>query len=171
MLPEETIAGLLKRRELTLATAESLTGGLLGELVTSVPGASAYYRGGMITYATEAKGNVLGVSFETLRTDGPVSCRTACEMAAKVRAAFQASIGVSTTGVAGPSPQDGHPVGTLFIGISFGGQTRCVPLHGPGGSREEVRQWAAREALKAVIEALVDANTWKADRESPPDTS
>ncbi|HWH00795.1 MAG TPA: CinA family protein [Pilimelia sp.] len=156
LLPEEIVADLLRQRSLTLATAESLTGGMLGELVTSVPGASTFYLGGMITYATEAKRDVLGVSPDTLGTEGPVSCRTACEMAARVSERFGSAIGVSTTGVAGPTMQDGHPVGTLYVGLSYGGRVRCLPFHGPGGSRDEIRRWAARTALDAVVRAVRD---------------
>jgi nicotinamide-nucleotide amidase len=154
VLAEEIVSELLKRTGLTLATAESLTGGIVGQMITSVPGASSFYLGGMITYATRVKSAVLGVSDETLRTSGPVSCQTACEMASRARAVFDASIGLSTTGVAGPTTQDGHPVGTLFVGISIGDGTRCVQMSGPEGDRREVREWAARKALGVLVQAL-----------------
>ncbi|SCL19363.1 CinA family protein [Micromonospora inyonensis] len=157
MLPEEIVANLFKRHGLTLATAESLTGGMVGERVTSVPGASAYYLGGVITYATEAKRDVLGVSADVLRTDGPVSSRAASEMALRASERFGSSVGVATTGVAGPAMQDGHPVGTLFVGICCHGQVRCLPFRGPDGSREEIRRWASEMALNAVIDAVRDA--------------
>ncbi|MEQ4301740.1 CinA family protein [Plantactinospora sp. B6F1] len=154
MRHEEEIGPLLSGRGLSLATAESLTGGLVGNLVTSVSGASGYYRGGIISYATEAKEKVLHVRAATLAAHGPVSWQTAIEMAVGVRDIFAASIGISTTGVAGPTEQDGHPVGTLHIGIADRAGADHLTLRGPAGSRAEVRAWAAREALAFLVARL-----------------
>lgn len=153
----EAIGHLLTSRGLSLATAESLTGGLVGELITSISGASGYYRGGIISYATEAKEKVLGVSAATLAAHGPVSQQTAIEMAVNVRRLFSASIGISTTGVAGPTEQDGHPVGTLYLGIADADGADHVALRGPAGSRAEVRAWAAQEALALLAARLEQA--------------
>ncbi|GAA4446158.1 CinA family protein [Phytohabitans houttuyneae] len=150
-----TAATLLSRYGLTLATAESLTGGLVGQLVTSVAGASAFYVGGMITYATEAKSGVLGVDPAVLREQGPVSPEVARQMAARVRVVFGASMGLATTGVAGPTEQDGNPVGMLHVGIADATGTRAITLKGPDGSRAEVRAWAAQAALTELVGQLL----------------
>ncbi|MFY1654000.1 CinA family protein [Solwaraspora sp. WMMB762] len=154
MLPEEALAKLLKQSNLTLATAESLTGGLVGELITSVPGASSFYLGGMITYATESKSEVLGVDRDTIREEGPVSCNTARQMAARIREKFGSSIGLATTGVAGPTMQDGHPVGTLHIGFADSVGDQCISLRSSLSDRVAIRNWAAREALTVVVNKL-----------------
>lgn len=154
MRPEELVAQLLTRHHLTLATAESLTGGQVGHVITSVPGASAFYKGGVISYATEAKERVLDVDADLLRTHGPVSAEAAVQMATNVRKLFEASIGVSTTGVAGPSMQDGHPVGTLHVGVADERGAEHFALRGPAGTRAEVRAWATTTALELLSDRL-----------------
>ena len=109
---------LLRTAGATLATAESLTGGRLAAAVTSVPGASASYLGGFVTYATELKESLLGVPRELVEQYGVVSGECASAMAAGCRAATGATYGVATTGVAGPDQQEGKPVGTVFVGLS-----------------------------------------------------
>lgn len=113
-LAAEVVAMLRARRE-TVATAESLTGGLLGATITGVPGASAVYRGGLIPYATELKAVLAGVSPTTLAEDGPVAASTAGQLAEGTARVCGADWGLATTGVAGPDSQDGHPVGQVFI--------------------------------------------------------
>ena len=108
----------LDRRGETLATAESLTGGMVGQLLTDVPGASASYLGGVISYATRLKATLAGVDAATLAELGPVAERTAAEMARGVARRCDADWGVATTGVAGPEAQDGHPVGQVFVAVS-----------------------------------------------------
>lgn len=105
------------RQGLTIATAESLTAGLCAATIAEVPGASAVLRGGVIVYATELKHDLAGVSEETLRAHGPVAAETAAELAEGAARRCGADVGVALTGVAGPDPQDGHPVGEVFIGI------------------------------------------------------
>lgn len=105
------------RRGLTIATAESLTAGLCAATIAEVPGASAVLRGGVIVYATELKHELAGVSDETLRVHGPVAAKTAAELAEGAARRCDADVGVALTGVAGPDPQDGHPVGEVFIAI------------------------------------------------------
>src|SRR5512145_2743384 len=115
--PAEIIAALV-RAGATVATAESLTGGLVSAALTSVPGASAAVRGGVVAYATDLKHELAGVPADTLRRDGPVAARTASAMATGVRRKCAATYGVATTGVAGPDAQDGHPPGTVHVAVA-----------------------------------------------------
>jgi nicotinamide-nucleotide amidase len=152
--PAREVVAELTRRGETLATAESLTGGLVGQLITAVPGASVGYRGGVISYATELKASLAGVSRSTLAEVGPVAGRTAAEMASGVAVRCGADWGLATTGVAGPDAQDGHPVGEVFVALAGpGGGQQVRALH-LSGDRESIRQEAAAQALKLLVEAL-----------------
>lgn len=106
----------LRERHQTVSTAESLTGGLVGSTITDVPGASAVYRGGLITYATELKAELAGVA--AALTDGPVAPTTAAQLALGAARVCGTDWGLATTGVAGPDPQDGHPVGQVFVAVA-----------------------------------------------------
>jgi nicotinamide-nucleotide amidase len=145
----------LRRSSETLATAESLTGGLIGELLTAVPGASVSYVGGVISYATRLKETLAGVPAATLHELGPVAARTAQEMAAGVAQRCSADWGLAVTGVAGPEPQDGHPVGQVFVGLACPAaawtSVRELRL---SGSRTEIRSQTAVSALALLTEAL-----------------
>ncbi|MDY6050578.1 MAG: CinA family protein [Corynebacterium sp.] len=114
----EALVAYLSDHGLTVACAESLTAGLAAATLAHVPGASAVLRGGVVTYATDTKHDVLAVSDETLATVGPISRQCAEEMANNVRELFGADWGLSFTGVAGPDSQDGHPVGEVWIGLA-----------------------------------------------------
>lgn len=151
----ERLLALLSRRGETLATAESLTGGLIGSLLTGVPGASTVYVGGVITYATSLKATLGGVEEQTLDRWGPVAAATAGEMAAGVAARCRADWGLSVTGVAGPDSQDGHPVGQVFVGISRPGDVllRVEELR-LRGSRAEIRNQTAERALALLAEVV-----------------
>jgi len=146
---------LLEGRRQTLATAESLTGGLVGALLTSVPGASAAYVGGVITYATRLKATLAGVDPHTLEELGPVAALTAEQMALGVATRCGADWGLSATGVAGPEMQDGHPVGQVFVGLAqpASGYRRVEEL-ALSGTRREVRDAAAERALVLLAEVL-----------------
>lgn len=145
----------LARRAETLATAESLTGGLIGQLLTSVPGASASYVGGVISYATRLKKTLAGVSGDTLRTHGPVAARTAAEMATGVAVRCGAEWGLAVTGVAGPDPQDGHPVGQVFVGLAHPSSAwQQVHELALSGDRAAIRAQTATSALALLAEAL-----------------
>jgi PncC family amidohydrolase len=110
---------LLSARGLTLALAESCTGGLIGSMITDVPGSSAYFLGSAVTYAYSAKENILGVKHETLLTQGAVSAETAAEMAKGAQRIFGADIAASVTGIAGPDgAMPGKPVGLVHIHLS-----------------------------------------------------
>ena len=150
----------LARCSQTLATAESLTGGLIGELLTSVPGASTCYLGGVISYATRLKQTLAGVSAATLDTVGPVAARTAEEMAVGVARRCSADWGLAVTGVAGPEPQDGHPVGQVFVGIARPvlGWSQVQELR-LSGDRAAIRRQTAVTALALLTDAVRDAST------------
>lgn len=134
----------------TVAVAESLTGGLLAAAITSVPGASAVFRGSVTAYATEIKASVLGVDADLLASRGAVDAEVARQMAYGVRRLFGASIGLSTTGVAGPTEQDGKPVGLVYVGYCASSRPTAEELH-LEGDREAIR---AQTVLRALSRAL-----------------
>jgi len=145
----------LTRRGQTLASAESLTGGLIGAVLTDIPGASDSYVGGVISYATRLKAILAGVNVATLAELGPVAAGTAVEMAHGVAERCDADWGVATTGVAGPETQDGHPVGQVFIAVSHqGGDLLSVRELQFQGERATIRQLTAEAAIGLLAEAL-----------------
>ncbi|HWC35651.1 MAG TPA: CinA family protein [Mycobacteriales bacterium] len=144
---------VLRRRGESAATAESLTGGLVGATLTGVAGASQTYRGGVIVYATDLKAELLGVPAVLLAERGPVDPGVAAAMAEGVRDRLGASWGVALTGVAGPDAQGGRAVGTVFIAVAGGRATTVVERSFPGG-REDVRWAACRDALHALYDRL-----------------
>ncbi|HVA74333.1 MAG TPA: competence/damage-inducible protein A [Acidimicrobiales bacterium] len=147
---ETAVGKLLMDRGMTLAVAESLTGGLVGSRLTEAEGASEFFLGSLVTYSTEAKRKLLGVG------DTPaVSEETARDMAAGTAAAFGADVGVSLTGVAGPTEQDGQPVGTVWIGIHEPSGTDARLLRLAGG-RDQIRQIAAISALDLLRRRLLE---------------
>jgi nicotinamide-nucleotide amidase len=146
------IVSVLGERGETLATAESLTGGMLGAAITAVPGASVVYRGGVIAYATELKAVLLGVPPHLLARHGPVHPGVAAAMAAGARDRLGATWGLATTGVAGPDPVDGFPPGTVHIAASAAlGVTRRLAL---AGDRDQVRRDTVDQALTLLLGLL-----------------
>ena len=144
---EEVVGRLLRERELTLALAESLTGGLVGHRVTNVPGSSAYLRGAVVAYANRVKQELLGVRRETLDAHGAVSEQTAAEMAAGVRRVFGTDLGLATTGIAGPEAATAEkPAGTLWLALAAadGTVTRHYQLW---GTRDWMKLLASQIAL------------------------
>lgn len=140
----------------TIATAESLTGGRVCALLTSVPGSSVVVLGGVVSYTTALKASVLGVSQQVLREHGAVAGDTALQMAQGVCRLSGSSLGVATTGVAGPDPSEGKSVGTVFVAVAVGeswGRVRALTLH---GSREQIRRQTVESALDLVLEALTE---------------
>ena len=136
----------------TLVTAESCTGGGIGAALTAIPGSSAVYKGGIISYTNWVKNRILGVDIELLDTHGAVSAPVAEAMAIGARKALEADIAVSVTGLAGPGGDEyGNPVGTVFLGYSDENQTVSRKYHFPG-SREDVRNQAIQKALELVLE-------------------
>ncbi|MEV6116869.1 CinA family protein [Streptomyces sp. NPDC052109] len=167
MTPQATeLVRLLTVRGETLAVAESLTGGLVAAEITSVPGASKVFRGSVTAYATELKHELLGVDGDLLAQRGAVDPQVAGQMAAGVRKALGADWGLATTGVAGPDPQDGQPVGTVFVavdgplsdlpGSAGGGKVEALRLN---GSRAEIRMESVRSVLAVLLERLAGEHT------------
>jgi nicotinamide-nucleotide amidase len=132
----------------TLAVAESLTGGLVAATLVDVPGASRVLRGGIVAYATDLKTALLGVDPALLAVHGAVHPEVAAQMARGVRERLGADVGLATTGVAGPDPQDGRTAGTVFVAVSTsdGEQVRQLAIE---GGRAEVRA-ASRDAVLAL---------------------
>lgn len=155
---QTVLVGALRERGLTIATAESLTGGLLSERITQVPGASDVFALGVCTYADDMKEKILGVQAATLASDGAVSPQTAAEMAAGVRALAGADIGLSTTGIAGPTGGTAKkPVGTVYVGIALRGATKILSLQlgRPGADqRAWIRHATALRAFSAVLKLI-----------------
>jgi nicotinamide-nucleotide amidase len=157
-LPVEQILGATLHAELlrasaSLATAESLTGGALGDLVSASPGASKTYVGGVVSYATSVKVDVLGVDPATVEEHGVVSARCAEQMAVGVRHLLGADWGLSTTGVAGPTSQEGKPVGTVFVGVAGADGVVAHELH-LDGDRAQVRALTCRRAAELLLDTL-----------------
>lgn len=165
------IAGLTAAG-LTVAVAESLTAGSVSAALADVPGASAVLRGGVVAYATDVKAAVLGVDAALLAEHGAVHPEVAAQMARGARRVLAAAVGVATTGVAGPTPQDGQPVGTVFVAVSSGnaseedrrpgpeveGPERVVALH-LAGDRAAVRRASATAALQLLADLVAELPT------------
>ncbi len=147
----ELIAALKQRGE-TVCTVESLTGGLLCASLTDVPGASAVVRGGVVAYTIDAKRDVVAVDPEVLRAHGAVSAEAATALADRILAIFGATWALSTTGVAGPSTQEGKPVGTVFVGLS-GPFSEVLELQ-LEGDRYDIRQQTCAAAMELLLRAL-----------------
>lgn len=136
----------------TLVTAESCTGGGIGAALTAVPGSSAVYKGGIISYTNWVKENLLNVDPQKLEKYGAVSAEVAKAMAQGARNSLQADIAVSVTGLAGPGGDEfGYPVGTVYIGYADKFRTECI-LFRFSGDREEIRNQAIQAALKIVLD-------------------
>jgi PncC family amidohydrolase len=134
----------------TLATAESLTGGLVGASLTAVPGSSDVYLGGVVSYAVSLKTAVLSVPEALIDDHGVVSEECAVAMAEGVRALTGADLAVATTGVAGPGDQDGVPAGTVWVAVSSGADHAATGL-ALAGDRDDVRRGAAAAALELAL--------------------
>ncbi|MEU7401568.1 CinA family protein [Streptomyces sp. NPDC044948] len=160
------VVRLLTVRGETLAVAESLTGGMVAAALTAVPGASQAFRGSVTAYATELKRQLLGVDGELLAVRGAVDPQVAARMAAGVRTALGADWGIATTGVAGPDPQDGQPVGTVFVAVdgpvasgggrAHGGKVEALRLN---GDRAEIRMESVRSVLALLLRELASEQT------------
>jgi nicotinamide-nucleotide amidase len=156
---ENTLEKLLIQKSLTISVAESCTGGLIGHIITSVPGSSAYFMGGIISYSNQAKCDLLSVSPETIKLYGAVSGETAIEMAKGVKERFNTDIGLSVTGIAGP---DGgnieKPVGTVYMGLVFDKEPIAIRYLFKG-DREQIKQQTAETAIENVRRYL-DGDTF-----------
>ena len=160
---EGTLGELLTDRGETLAVAESLTGGLVGSRVTDVPGSSAYFDRGFVTYAYDAKRELLGVSRESLDAEGAVSAPVAAEMAAGARDRADTTWAVATTGIAGPGGgSEGKPVGLVYVGVAYAApwgteasfvETERLVID---GDRIAVKRGAVEAALDALVRTIRD---------------
>ncbi|MEU0567221.1 nicotinamide-nucleotide amidohydrolase family protein [Nonomuraea sp. NPDC005983] len=158
MVGAAEVLSLLVRQAATVAVAESLTGGLLGARFTSVSGASKAFRGGVISYATDLKHALLDVPEDLLRREGAVHPDVAAAMASGVARLCEATYGLAVTGVAGPEPQDGKPVGTVHLAVSGpGGQIWRKQLS-LEGSRERIRVETVDEAVD-LLAGVLKSNT------------
>lgn len=147
---KEALAG----RDISIAVAESCTGGLLGSMITGSPGSSAYFKGGVIAYSNEAKQELLGVEAATLESCGAVSSRTAREMADGVRVRLKADAAVSITGIAGPGGATARkPVGTVYIAVSTGKESKSKKFAFEGG-RNAIRRASAKAAIEALCREI-----------------
>lgn len=156
MLAEELVA-LCRKHEIRVATAESLTGGMIGSCITSISGSSQIYSGGIISYTNEAKASLLNVSKPSLETYGAVSDVVACEMAQGALNALGSNYAISVTGIAGPTGEEpGKPVGTVYIAVASQEETSCI-RYLFNGSRDDVRATTVNFALRNMLEAIKSA--------------
>ena len=155
-LSREAIELLVARRE-TVAVAESLTGGMLAAALTAIPGASAAFRGGVVAYATDLKAALLDVAAALLDRHGAVHPAVAAAMAEGARRRLGAGVGAATTGVAGPDPADGQPVGTVHIAVSTrrGTTVRSLAL---SGDRSQIRAATVERSLSLLVSVLREEN-------------
>jgi nicotinamide-nucleotide amidase len=151
---EEVVMAAIAK-ELTVATAESLTAGMVASALATVPGASATLQGGVVSYQNEVKSSLLGVDADLLERNGAVDADVARQMAAGARRALHADVGVSTTGAAGPEPHGGKSVGTVFVGIATAAGSRAVEFRFDG-DRAEIRLQACAAALAELNRAVGD---------------
>ncbi|NGY87168.1 competence/damage-inducible protein A [Bacillus megaterium] len=144
----------LTAQGLTIASAESLTGGLFSERLTTVSGAGEVVKGSLVAYHYEIKQNILGVSEHTLNQYGAVSEQCAAEMAQRIQQLYKTDIGIGFTGVAGPSKQEGHPVGTVHIGVAYKDQTPQVYSLQLSGSRQGIRSRTVNYGCHYVLKTI-----------------
>jgi nicotinamide-nucleotide amidase len=151
--PAAAAVRLLLERGETLATAESLTGGLVAATIVEIPGVSAVFRGGLVVYATDLKHALAGVPEDLLAARGAVDPDVALALAAGARQRCVADWGLATTGVAGPDPQDGHPVGTVFVAVAgpSGSTVQALKLD---GNRAVIRTESVIGVLRLLDEQL-----------------
>lgn len=145
----------LKKRQKTITAAESLTAGLFQASLADFSGVSAIFKGGFVTYSLEEKARMLDISQAELETHGVVSAYTAEKMAEQARAKTESDFGISLTGVAGPNSLEGHPAGTVFIGLSQASGTEVIRVNIGGRSRADVRKIAVMHAFNLVRKALL----------------
>jgi nicotinamide-nucleotide amidase len=162
---ERQVHDLLLARGETVVTAESLTGGLLAARLSELPGSSAILRGGIVAYSSELKQELLGVDGMTLRLAGSVTADVATAMASGARERLGATYALALTGVAGPEPWDGKPVGTVFIALAHPGGCEVRETRLPG-DRERIRDYSCVSALDLLRRHLLAADSAKTPRPS-----
>ena len=162
------LVAVLKGRGWTLATAESLTAGLLSATVADVPGASAVLRGGVVVYATDLKHELAGVPPEVLERHGAVSAETARALASGAASRCGADVGLGLTGVAGPDEQEGQPVGTVHVGLCVPGRAVWSHRLELTGDRRRIREGACRAAMDILLDvARVPGEATSGDGSAP----
>lgn len=147
---------LFREKGYTLGSVESFTGGSFASSITAVSGASHFFKGSLITYATEEKNRILGISYELIDKYGVVSAEIAGEMASRGRALLNVDYCLSFTGNAGPSAMENKPVGEIYIGVSFGQKTQVFTYH-LSGSRENIQKEAILIAYE-ILEKIISKN-------------
>jgi PncC family amidohydrolase len=150
---EKDLVNILKINNLIITTAESCTGGMIASRIVNVPGASAVFKQGYITYCDEAKISMLGVSRQTIGKFFAVSAETASEMAMGGAKKANADVCISVTGVAGPDTEDGKPVGLVYIGVCILGSIHVRECHFTG-DRASIREQSAQHAMEYAVELL-----------------
>jgi PncC family amidohydrolase len=150
----KAVERLLRERGLRIATAESLTGGMLASVIVGVPGASDVFDGGVVTYTNQLKTKLLGVDAELLETRGPIDGDVAVQMALGARELFGSAVTVASTGVAGPAPASGADPGTAYIAVAVEGQDVAVRALRLKGDRLRVRERVVGRALELLEAAL-----------------
>ncbi len=157
MNPEEELGSVLRARRMSVAVAESVTGGMVSDRITDVPGSSEYFLGGVVAYSNESKMRLLGVRKETLESYGAVSGETAREMATGIRRTYSADVGAAATGIAGPSgATPSKPVGTVFLAVEIRGKRIAEEALFPG-ERAEVKRAASDRLIGMIISAVKSA--------------
>lgn len=149
----QSIINVLKEKNLHIASAESLTGGLFSSSLVDVPGASKAFKEGFVTYCNEAKINTLNVPSDIINAYGAISSQTAEFMAANAAKKANTEVGISFTGNAGPDADEGKPVGLVFIGICINSKITVFECHF-GGTRKEIRNQAAMKGAALLLESL-----------------
>jgi PncC family amidohydrolase len=153
---EERLADIMRKRDKTMAVAETFTGGLVTDIITNVPGASRYFLGGIVTYSNRSKVKSLGVKESTLRVNGAVSELAASEMAAGVREHFGSDYGIAVTGLAGPGGASfGKPIGLVFFAFT-NGKTTTVDRMEFTGDRLNIKRAAASQTLRMTVECITE---------------
>jgi PncC family amidohydrolase len=156
--PAEALVRALREAEASVATAESLTGGRLASRMTEAPGSSVVYAGGVVSYQTHIKVEVLGVPQDVVDDHGVVSAQCAAAMADGARRLLGTAYALSTTGVAGPDRQEGKPVGTVFVGLAGPGGTRVLALD-LAGDRSQIQAATVDAAVSALADELAAARS------------
>ena len=154
----ETAVNKLKKAGLTVSTAESCTGGMMSQAITSVPGASGVFSLGMTTYSSEIKHSILGVSKKTLALNGAVSRNTAKEMAVNIRCKAHSDIGVAITGSAGPEPCEGKAPGTVYVALATQNKAFVDKLIFENADRNSVRVQSVTAAFEMILSCIKRGN-------------
>lgn len=148
------VVDLLKEKQYTISTAESMTGGMMAKIITDVPGSSAVFDRGLVTYSNAAKMSELDVDPETLEAFGAISAETAREMVEGLRIYSGCDVCIAVTGNAGPNPAEGKQVGLYYVGFYFAGQTSVLEIKSSCRSRDSIRKDACNTMLRIIADSV-----------------